>query len=71
MKNRLDPDQLVPSEISLSGFILFSNDTLEIVMHIVHLLDNKVISKFDSLKNSLDPEQQDSPEFNLSDFTLF
>ena len=39
VKNNLDPDQLVPSEISLSDFILFSNHTLEIVMHIVHLLD--------------------------------
>ena len=39
VKNSQDPDQLVPSEISWSDIILFSNDTLEIVMHIVHLLD--------------------------------
>ena len=31
MKNSLDPDQLASPEISLSDFILFSNDTLEIV----------------------------------------
>ena len=40
-KNSLDPDQLASPEISLSGFILFPNDTLEIEinMHMVHLLD--------------------------------
>ena len=41
MKNSLDPDQLASPEISLSGFILFPNDTLEIEinMPMVHLLD--------------------------------
>ena len=39
VKNSMKSDKLVPSEVSLSDFILFSNDTLEIVMHIVHLLD--------------------------------
>ena len=31
MKNSLDPDQLASPEICLSDFVLFSNDTLEIV----------------------------------------
>ena len=60
-KYSLDPDQLASPEISLSVFILFPNDALEIV---------NVIS-YTWWKNSLDPDQLASPEISLSDFILF
>ena len=41
VKNSLDPDQLASLEISLSDFILFSNDTLEIVNVIYLTLGEK------------------------------
>ena len=61
MKNSLDPDQLASPEISLSDFILFSNDALEIV---------NVIS-FSWWKKSLDPDQLASSEISLFDIILF
>ena len=60
-KYSLDPDQLASPEISLSVFILFSNDTLEIV---------NVIS-YTWWKKSLDPDQLASLEISLSVFILF
>ena len=60
-KNSLNLDQLASPEISLSVFILFSNDALEIV---------NVIS-YTWWKNSLDPDQLASPVISLSDFILF
>ena len=61
VKNSLDPDQLASPEISLSDFILFSNDTLEIV---------NVIS-YSWWKNTLNPDQMAPSEISLSDIILF
>ena len=59
VKNSLDPDQLASPEISLSDFILFSNDTLELCYTLL------------LVKNGLDPDQLASPEISLSDCILF
>ena len=61
VKYSLDPDQLASPEISSSDFILFSNNTLEIV---------DIIS-YSWWKNSLDLDQLASPEISVSDFILF